>query len=143
MNVYDRPDVNELIDAVRQHLEQQVIPAVKADPKLYFQTLVAANVLKIAGRDLALSYEHLHTAWERLNELNGEVVPFPLSEQAAYDEMRVRNRDLCAEIRAGEWDKPQQMNAVIAMTVANTTDALMVANPKFLVSLEEEAKRVL
>jgi len=55
--VYDRPDVSELIDAVRQHLEQQVIPAVKDDPKLYFQTLVAANVLKIAGRDLALSVE--------------------------------------------------------------------------------------
>jgi len=139
--VYDRPDVSELIDAVRQHLEQQVIPAVKDDPKLYFQTLVAANVLKIAGRDLALSVEQLHTAWDRLNELRGEAVPFPPNEQLAHSEMGLRNRDLCAEIRAGEWDDPAQMKPLLAMAAANTVDALRVANPKFLAALEEEAKR--
>lgn len=141
--MYDRPDVSELIDAVRQHLEQQVIPAVKDDPKLYFQTLVATNVLKIAGRDLALSYEHLHTAWERLSELTGDKVPFPLNEQAARNEMIVRNRDLCTEIRTGEWDDTARMDALISMAVASTMDALMVANPKFLTSLEEESKREL
>ncbi|MBE2184812.1 MAG: hypothetical protein IAE89_15390 [Anaerolineae bacterium] len=139
--MYDRPDVSELIDAVRQHLERQVIPAIKGDAKLYFQTLVAANVLKIALRDLALSGDHLQSAWERLNDLHGEIILIPANQQEAVMEMQARNRSLCTTVRAGEWDAPDHMNALIVMALANTVDALAAANPKFLTAIQEELQQ--
>ncbi len=141
--MYDRPDVSELIDAVRQHLEGQVIPSIKGDAKLYFQTLVAANVLKIALRDLALSGDHLQSDWERLNDLLGETILMPANQQAAAVEMKTRNHSLCAAVRAGAWDAPDHMNALIAMALANTADALAIANPKFLIAIQEESQRKL
>ena len=52
----DRPTLAELIDAARMHMETNVIPAVREDRKLYFRTLVAINVLKIAERELELAF---------------------------------------------------------------------------------------
>ncbi|HRL13218.1 MAG TPA: DUF6285 domain-containing protein, partial [Aggregatilineales bacterium] len=53
--MYDRPSAQALVEAARQHLENRVIAAVKGDPKLYFETLVAVNVLRIVERELALA----------------------------------------------------------------------------------------
>src|SRR5690242_14430603 len=47
----DRPTAAELVFAVREHLEGELIPTL-ADPRLRFQTLVAANVLRIVEREL-------------------------------------------------------------------------------------------
>ena len=48
----DRPHAAELVDAVREFLEQEVLPTLD-DHRLRFRTLVAMNALAIAGRDLA------------------------------------------------------------------------------------------
>jgi uncharacterized protein DUF6285 len=47
----DRPSASELLDAVREFLEAEVLPSVR-DPRLRFRLLVAANALSIAKRDL-------------------------------------------------------------------------------------------
>ena len=47
----DRPTVRELLDAVRSFLEVDVVPALHGPAR--FHALVAANVLAIAGRELA------------------------------------------------------------------------------------------
>ena len=48
----DRPTAPELVEAVREFLEREILPAL-ADHRLKFRTLVALNALGIAERELA------------------------------------------------------------------------------------------
>jgi hypothetical protein len=49
---YDRPAAAELVEAVREFLEQEILPGLE-DHRLRFRTLVAMNALGIAVRELA------------------------------------------------------------------------------------------
>jgi hypothetical protein len=133
--MYDRPTAAELIEAARLHLEQQVIPVAKAaHHKLYFQTLVAINVMKIVERELALSSGHRRAEWSRLNMLLGEQ-PQP-NDIATFDAaLADRNAQLCTAIRAGAYDDNR---AVFSHLKATTSEQLEVANPKFLATLASE-----
>ena len=102
----DRPTLEQLLDAVRMHLESLVIPAVRAEPKLYFQTLVAVNVLKIAQREVAHGQSLSDTEWASLNALTGEDTPIPTNSGETADALTARNRGLVADIRAGKYDEP-------------------------------------
>jgi hypothetical protein len=127
--MYDRPTLTELITAVRQHLENEVIPATKAlNHKLYFQTLVAVNVLRIAERELILAEPHLQAEWKRLNALLGEQ-PLPNEPTARRAALAERNRALCAAIRAGHYDSSQDL---LRHLKACAAEQLEVANPKWL-----------
>lgn len=48
----DRPSAAELVEATREFLEHEVLPAA-SDGRLRFRTLVAINALGIAQRELA------------------------------------------------------------------------------------------
>jgi hypothetical protein len=128
--MYDHPTAAELIAAARMHLEQQVIPAL-AEPRLRFQTLVAANVLAIVERELALGEEHLAAAWRRLAELEGSV-----PEEPAGAELRAAvaegTRRLCERIRAGDYDAGPQRGALLAHLRRTVEEQLVVANPRYL-----------
>lgn len=133
--MYDRPTAAELIEAARLHLEQQVIPVVKAaNHKLYFQTLVAINVMKIVERELALSAGHGRAEWSRLNMLMGEQ-PLPTDIAAFSAALASRNAHLCAAIRAGDFDENR---VLFSHLKATTIEQLEVANPKFLATLAAE-----
>ncbi len=126
----DRPTLEELIEAARLHIETNVIPAVKGDARLYFQTLVAINVLRVAERELTHGWSHLQAEWRRLDHLEGEAQTIPASPTEAAEALRVRNAELCARIRAGEYDA--ESAALFAHLQANVREALEIANPKFL-----------
>ena len=49
---HDRPTPEELVEAVREFLEQEVLPGLD-DQRLRFRTLVAMNALGIAARELS------------------------------------------------------------------------------------------
>lgn len=49
---HDRPAPAELVEAVREFLEQEILPGLD-DQRLRFRTLVAMNALGIAGRELS------------------------------------------------------------------------------------------
>jgi uncharacterized protein DUF6285 len=49
--VSDRPSAAELVEATREFLEQELLPAA-TDARLRFRTLVAINALGIAQREL-------------------------------------------------------------------------------------------
>lgn len=133
--MYDRPTAAELIEAARLHLEQQVIPAAKAvNHKLYFQTLVAANVLKIVERELSLDSTHLGAEWSRLNMLLG-AAPIPASTDEMQTALAERNAALCAAIRAGNYDTDR---ALFEHLKATTIEQLEVANPRYLSVLQAE-----
>jgi hypothetical protein len=59
--------VRELLDAVRGFLEKDVVPALHGPAR--FHALVAANVLAIAGRELASEEGDLVAEWRRLGAL--------------------------------------------------------------------------
>ena len=56
MTPHDRPTPAELVEAVREFLERELLPGV-SDPRLRFRTLVALNGLGIAQRQLAAGAE--------------------------------------------------------------------------------------
>lgn len=136
--MYDRPDLTELLDAVRQHLENVVIPAVRADRKLYFQTLVAINVLRIATREIAHAPDHAAAEWARLNALTHERDAAPTALADLVAGLAQRNRALCAGIRAGYYDAPDRQAALYAHVMASSIAQLEVANPRFLQTLAAE-----
>lgn len=132
----DRPTISELLIAARQHFEAQVIPLTKqTNAKLYFQTLVAVNVLRIVERELALGAGHARAEWQRLNALLGEQ-PAPASDTALYQALAERNAALCADIRAGAHDDASP--ALFAHLKACASEQLAIANPKYLATLAHE-----
>ena len=133
--MYDRPTAADLLQAVRQHLEKSLIPLARQTHfKLYFQTLVANNVLKIVEREILLGEAHLRAEWSRLNMLTGSQAP-----PESLTEMRVqladRNAALCDAIRAGDWDDSQPLFEHLKATARAQLD---VANPRFLDALRAE-----
>ena len=52
---HDRPEAAELVDAVREFLEQEVLPGLD-DQRLRFRMLVAMNALGIATRELSTKH---------------------------------------------------------------------------------------
>ncbi len=133
----DRPTLAELIDAARMHMETNVIPAVREDRKLYFRTLVAINVLKIAERELELGAGHSAAAWERLNAIEGVDTPAPKNENALRQALQERHMALCERIRAGDYDRGENQ-ALFEHLKATTIAQLEIANPKYLQRIAAE-----
>lgn len=136
--MHDRPNAGELIEAALLHIEENVLPAVRDDRKLYFQTLAAANALRMVRREMALAREHLYAEWNRLNALEGDDTPMPLEPGKLRIELARRNRRLCADIGAGKYDHHAQHDLIDHLK-ASTREQLEVANPAFLHALAAES----
>jgi hypothetical protein len=128
--VYDHPTAAELVAAARMHLEQQVIPSL-AEPRLRFQTLVAANVLAIVERELGAGDAHLAAAWRRMADLEGIDDPAP-SGPALRAAVAAQERRLCERIRAGEYDAGPRRKMLLAHLRRAAEEQLAVANPRYL-----------
>lgn len=133
--MYDRPDIIELLTAAREHVEGQLVPLAKAtNHKLYFQTLVAVNVLRIVERELLLRDDHLRAAWQGLDALQG-AQPLPEDPRQLADALKTRTAALCEAIRSGAHDDDRALYAYLVQT---TEAQLEVANPKYLATLRAE-----
>ena len=86
--MYDRPDLVELVAAVREFLERHALP--KLEGHTAFHARVAANALGIVERQLRLAPEAEADERSRLRAL--------LGRDGSLEEL---NRELCAAIRAG------------------------------------------
>ena len=127
----DRPSAIELIAAARMHLEKEVLPAL-AEPRLRFQTLVAANVLLMVEREMTLAESQLEAEWERLNALEGVSAALPLNLAARREAIAARQGALCERIRRGEFDEGEARHALFRHLRWTVEDKLRVANPRFL-----------
>ena len=112
---HDRPDVAELVAAIREFLERDVMSATEG--RVQFHTRVAVNALGMVEREL----------------LEGDVIA---AEHAArlralgYDD----DRELAAAIRSGDVD--QRWGDVAGAVYETVVDKLRVANPQHLVDDE-------
>jgi hypothetical protein len=135
--MYDHPTAAELIAAARLQIEQHVIPTI-AEPRLRFQTLVAANVLAIVERELAAGETHLAAAWQRMAELESSDEPPRSGEVAAVGRaalgaaVAAQAQRLCARIRAGAYDRGPRRKALLAHLRRTAEEELAVANPRYL-----------
>ncbi len=130
--MYDHPTLEQLIDAARAHFEANVIPAVRADRKLYFQTLVAINVLRIAERELEHGADHAAAEWQRLNTLENVDSPLPPRLDALKTALAERNQTLARGIRYGDYDDEDSRAALFEHLQMSVMEQLQVANPRFL-----------
>lgn len=136
--MYDQPDAQALLRAVWMHLEENVIPALKHDRNLYFQTLIAANVVGVVERELQYGPIHLKAQWNRLNAMQDVDLPLPGEWEEAVEALKIRNRELCYDIRAGRYDDDFFKEALYEHLLATTMEQLQVANPAYLQRLAEE-----
>ena len=137
----DRPTAPELVAAVRQFLNDEIVPGL-VDPRLRFRALVAANVLSIVERELLGDEAVLREEYRRLAALERpgddptELPDTVTTLRAAID---ARARDLCARIRAGEAESGPWRQDVLAYTRWSVREKLRIANPRYLARVEGEA----
>ncbi len=102
--MHDRPNMAELIAAARMYLETDLIPTL-TDPRLRFQTLIAANVLSIVERELGQEEGQLLEEWTLFGEWLGRKDPPPERLNALRQQVREANEELCRHIRGGAFDQ--------------------------------------
>jgi Domain of unknown function (DUF6285) len=107
---HDVPTLAQLIEAVREWLERDVMPAGGA---LGFNARVAVNMLGMAERELVVSADHAAVHAERLAQLG-------VADDA----------ELASKIRSGALD--DRAGEVRDLVRASIVDKLAVANPKYL-----------
>ncbi len=122
MPPHDVPSAPELLDAVREFLESEVIPHTEGRRR--FEARVAANVVTMVQREMILGPAQSAAHAERLHRLG-------VTDDGA----------LAMAIRSGELaERGEEVRAAVRATVA---DKLRVANPAYLeapsASLEQEA----
>jgi len=108
---HDVPTAAELVEAVREWLSRDVVPAT--DGRLQFHARVAANVLSMVERELELGPGQAIAHARRLAELG-------VADDA----------ELAAAIRRREFDgRDGELRMLLRESVE---DKLRVANPKYL-----------
>jgi hypothetical protein len=128
--VQDRPTYAELLEAVQQFLESDVVPALEGPKK--FHARVAANVLAIVRREADSEEAQLRAEWDRLDRVLGAAEPLPAQRDALRRRVRQRSTELCERIRRGDADAGPWRAAVLAHVRQTVVDKLAVANPKYL-----------
>ena len=107
---HDIPSAAELLDAVRQFLESEVLPATEG--RVRFHVRVAANVVGMVAREIVLGPEQAAAHAGRLEQLGVH-----------------SDTELAAAIRSGALDsRREEVRAVVSATVL---DKLAVANPGY------------
>jgi hypothetical protein len=115
-----RPTAAELLDAVREFLERDVLPALAADVR--FQCRVAINVLATVRRELELAPEFEARERDRLRALLGDT--------DARSSLDALNRRLARAIREGASDlDPAALTDHLRRTIRET---LQINNPRWL-----------
>ena len=113
----DRPTAPELVTAVREFLERDVMAATEG--RVQFHTRVAVNVLNTVARELELGDGFADAEKARATAL--------LGHDGDADALE---RELAAAIRSGALDGEQ--GAVRAHVRATVREKLLVANPGYL-----------
>jgi len=113
----DRPTASELVTAVREFLENDVMAAT--DGRVQFHTRVAVNVLNTVARELDLGGDFAELERARAAELLGH-----------DGDARELEQELANAIRSGTVD--DRMAQVREHVRATVREKLLIANPGYL-----------
>ncbi|GIW43193.1 MAG: hypothetical protein KatS3mg077_0475 [Candidatus Binatia bacterium] len=126
----DRPTIRELLHAVQLFLEQEVVPSLSG--RKQFHARVAANVLAIAQRELALCAEQTRKEWHRLACLLQKPVTSPVSLDEVEEQVRAWTDELCQHIRFAPMEELLQQVELWEHLATTVKDKLAIANPRLL-----------
>lgn len=122
--MHDRPTPPELLAATRTFLEKELLPSL-TDPRLRFQTLIAANVLAIVERELNTEEADLRAEWQMLDL----PAPAPDNRDDLRQQVRAAEQALCHRIRTGDFDAPEPRQALLQRLRQLVEQKLAIANP--------------
>ena len=127
--MHDRPTADELLRAVELLLDEQLIPTLDGSRK--YNARVAANVIRIVRRQLALEEQQLEAEWRGLDVLLGPMQR-PPSLEVTRAAVANRNEELSERIRAGDADRGE-FRALVFAHVRDVVHAkLEVSDPAWL-----------
>jgi hypothetical protein len=125
----DRPTAAELLQAIRECLEAEIIPAL-TDPRVRYQALIAVHALGILERELPGEDTRLEAELSALDELLDRSRPGPPETlDALRAEILAANRELSVRIRQGQADGGPFRERVLAHLEAVVEDKLRINNP--------------
>jgi len=113
----DRPTAVELLEAIREFLEHDVMGS--AEGRVRFHTRVAANALGMLERELRLGPELDAAEHQRLAALLGHVADLP-----------TLTAELARRIRDGSFD--ERRDDVMAAVRESVRAKLLVSNPSYV-----------
>ena len=119
MNPHDVPTASQLVEAVREWIERDVVQG--SPGRLSFHARVAANMLAIVERELELGPSQAMRHGERLAQLGCD------SDEA-----------LAKAISHGQMNDRHEL--VRTLVRASVVDKLRVANPGYLVGRDAESR---
>lgn len=135
----DRPTADELLAAVQTFLERDLVPTLVG--RLRFHARVAANVLAIVRRELALSQGQLYAEWMRLARVLGKGCEAPpTNPEVLRNEVVTWTHELCEHIRAAPLAELLSNEALWEHLERTVHDKLAVTNPRWLSPLVPPAK---
>jgi len=127
----DRPTAVELIEAVRDFLAGEVVPAL-ADRSLRYRMRIALHVLGIVAREVPEEETRLRTEREALLDLLDLRRPAPPCDPRLLRAWVLEaNRALCERIRAGAADAGPWRERVLAHLQQVVEEKLQGSNPDF------------
>lgn len=123
----DRPTAEELLRAVEQFLENDVVP--HTDGVRRFHARVAANVVAMVARELECEDAHGSAEWERLATLLEDAGAFPTTRAERRETLLARNAALVERIRAGDADAGPWREQLLAHLATTCAEKLEVSRP--------------
>jgi hypothetical protein len=129
----DRGTAGELLAGVEAFLRTDVLPQLTGGN--VYKCRVAANILSIVQRELALADSADQNERRRLEALLRTVPDPELPSAAALDQL---NAELCRNIRSGALDDHRA--AVFVHVKQTVQDKLRIANPRYPGLLESLAR---
>lgn len=125
----DRPTFDELLAAVENFLDTEIVPNVPGSRG--FHARVAANAIRIVRRELGLEDEQLAAEWAGLDAIL-HATERPADRAALRADLRSRNEALCALIRDGGADEGEAARSVYKHVRATVREKLRVTDPELL-----------
>ena len=124
----DIPDAFNLLDAARESLVSQLLPALPREQR--YLGLMIANALAIAARECSQRNGVIDREIEWLRRMLGPDVP-PI-EGTRTAELAALRRAVAIAIRAGRHDAADDQTALTAELLHVAADWLAISNPKAL-----------
>ena len=112
----NRPNMQELVEAVREFLENKVQPAI--DGQISFHTRIAINMLKIVERELDLGPKLNQEETGRLKQI--------LGQEGSLEDL---NAALCEKLKSGEMD--YQSDELTEHLQKSALGKLAIDNPEY------------